>query len=469
MITFIFNNDSKMPMYEQLYKFLRAEIENGRLHSDEKMPSKRKLAIHLKVSTVTVETAYAQLVAEGYLVGVPKSGYFVQIFDSSLLNIAPRLEHTPLTYEKDKVSYEFDFKTNVVDTKLFPFASWTKLAREVLSESSNDLLNVAHPQGSYELRQEIADYLYNFRNIKTTVEHIIVGAGSEYLLGLLIQILGRKSIYAVENPGYNKIYKIFKSNDVITVPVSIDEHGLNMKKLRETDAGIVHITPSHQFPLGIIMPVSRRMSLLKWANESNDRYIIEDDYDSEFRFSGHPIPALQGLDYSGKVIYINAFTKSIAPSLRISYIVLPHNLLEVYKNNFMFYSCTVPNFEQYILSKFMSRGYFERHLSRMRKAYKERRDLFITTVMCSKLGKMVDIIGHDAGLHLLMHIKNGLDEKQLVNKAKAVGIRVYGLSEYYNSPTQDYPQSTVVIGYSGFNSDDIEIALKRLENAWTNN
>jgi GntR family transcriptional regulator/MocR family aminotransferase len=466
MITLLFENKIKVPKYEQLYRFIRKEIENDRLHSNEKMPSKRKLAIHLKISSVTVETAYAQLVAEGYLRTVPKSGYFVQPFESNLLNVTPSTPEMQLPYDKEQVKYEYDFKTNVVDTNLFPFSTWAKLAREVLSESSNELLNVTHPQGSYALRKEIADYLYNFRGIKAMAEQIVVGAGSEYLMGLMIQLLGRKSIYAVENPGYHKIYKIFTSNDVTTVPVSLDEQGLSINKLRETSANIVHITPSHQFPLGIVMPVRRRISLLNWANESSDRYILEDDYDSEFRFSGHPIPALQGLDHSGKVIYINAFTKSLAPSLRISYMVLPPKLLEIYQKNFMFYSCTVPNFEQYTLSKFMSRGYFERHLSRMRNAYKERRDLLITAVHRSKLSESVDIIGSDAGLHLLMHIKNGLDEAQLVAKAKAVSVRVYGLSEYYSFPAQDYPQGTVVIGYSGFNSSDIDTAVARLENAW---
>ncbi|HBL84993.1 MAG: GntR family transcriptional regulator [Clostridiales bacterium GWF2_38_85] len=466
MITFIFDNNIKMPMYEQLYRFIRVEIENGRLHSDEKMPSKRKLAIHLKISTITVETAYAQLVAEGYLRAVQKSGYFVQSYESNLLNVEPFIPETPVIYNESQEKYDYDFKTNVVGTNLFPFTTWAKLAREVLSESRNELLNITHPQGSFLLRKEIADYLYNFRGVKANTEQIVVGAGSEYLMGLIIQLLGRKNIYAVENPGYSKIYKIFQSNDVTTVPVSLDEQGLSVNKLRKTKANVVHVTPSHQFPLGIIMPISRRISLLNWASESSDRYILEDDYDSEFRFAGHPIPALQGLDFLGKVIYINAFTKSLAPSLRISYIVLPPQLLEVYQKRFMFYSCTVPNFEQYILSKFMCKGYFERHLNRMRNAYKERRDLFINAISRSNLADSIDIIGQDAGLHLLMQIKNGLNETQLVNRAKDASVRVYGLSEYYNSVIQNFPKSTVVIGYSGLQPSQIDEAVKRLEKAW---
>ena len=200
MITLIFDNASKIPMYEQLYKFIRSEIVNGRINSDVKLPSKRKLAIHLKISTVTVETAYAQLVAEGYLRAIPKSGYFVERYESNLLNATPYISKSPVIFDQRKVKYDYDFKTNVVDTGLFPFATWAKLGREVLSESSNELLNVTHPQGSYELRKEIIDYLYDFRGVKADAEQIVVGAGSEYLMGLIIQLLGRKSIYAVENP-----------------------------------------------------------------------------------------------------------------------------------------------------------------------------------------------------------------------------------------------------------------------------
>ncbi len=466
MITFLFDHSIKMPMYEQLYKFIRAEIESGRLKPNEKLPSKRKLATHLKISTITVQSAYEQLEAEGYLKIIPKSGHFVQPFESSLLHASYEISTDSPSPDKKEPLYEYDFKTNVVDTELFPFATWAKLTREVLAERSGELLNSTHPQGTYELRKEIADHLYHYRGVKASPEQIVVGAGSEYLMGLLIQLLEQKSIYAIENPGYHKIYKIFQCNRAATVPISLDTQGFSIENLRQTRANIIHITPSHQFPSGIIMPVGRRKSLMNWANEKSGRYIIEDDYDSEFRFSGHPIPALQGMDYSGKVIYINAFTKSLAPSLRISYMVLPPRLLKIYQNKFMFYSCSVSNFEQYILCKFMAGGHFERHLFRMRGAYKERRDFFLDAISCSGLNGNVEIIGDDAGLHLLMKIHNGMDESELIRNASAEGVRVYGLSEYYSFPVANRPESTVVIGYSGFDSIHIHSAVKRLEKAW---
>jgi len=464
MITFIFSHETKTPMYEQLYRFIRNEIENGRLKQDEKLPSKRMLAAHLKISTVTVETAYAQLEAEGYLRTLPRSGYYVQRFGAFPGSRPAPAAEAPRAV--CSVSYDYDFKTNTVAAGLFPFAAWGRIAREVLAEHSSAMLNTSSPRGCGELRGEIADYLYKFRGIRADPAQIVVGAGSEYLTGLLIQLLGKGTVYALENPGYAKVAQIFAANAVETARIELDEQGLSVASLRRTQASGVHVTPSHQFPSGIVMPVGRRLELLEWANEKPGRTIIEDDYDSEFRFAGQPIPALQGLDTSGKVVYINAFTKSLAPSLRIGYVVLPHALAEAYARDYAFYSCTVSNFEQYTLSHFMARGHFERHLGRMRIAYKQRRDAFIGAVGRGGLGNITQIIGADAGLHLLLKVSNGMDETLLVERAKAQGVRVYGLSEYTHGPVPPQNRSTLVIGYSGFETAQLEAAVKRLETAW---
>ncbi len=468
MITLVLDRTSKMPLYEQLYRHIRGDIENGHIRPGEKIPSKRRLAEHLKISTVTVETAYAQLAAEGYLRSMPKSGFFAQPFDSGPLNMkaAAQSKVFPPAADIKPPHYEYDFKTNAVITGLFPFAAWAKLGREVLAESSDELLNITHPQGSMALRSQIADYLYKFRGVNASAEQIVLGAGSEYLTVIILQLLGRQKHYALENPGYGKIRNIFQVNGIQPIAVELDEHGISADELKRTNADVVHVTPSHQFPSGIVMPVGRRLALLKWAGESDVRYILEDDYDSEFRFSGQPIPALQGLDRAGKVIYINAFTKSLAPSLRISYMVLPPRLAELYREKFMFYSCTVPNFEQYTLCKFMQGGYFERHLSRMRCAYKERRDRFINAVSKSALAPVAEIIGADAGLHLLLKISNGMDEAELIARAKTAGVRVNGLTEYYIHPPRQLPRGTLVIGYSALSPSDISAAVERLEKAW---
>ncbi|MDD3693575.1 MAG: PLP-dependent aminotransferase family protein [Oscillospiraceae bacterium] len=466
MVTFMLDRHSKMPLYEQLYRFLKKEIENNRLHANQKMPSKRKLAIHLKISQVTVETAYAQLIAEGYLRSVPKSGYFVEPFESGLIKPVDRIPAVSPKKQTIKQNYLYDFRTNAVDTNLFPFSTWARLGREVLRQSDNEMLNYTHPQGVYALRQEIVRYLYDYRGIKATADQVVMSAGSEYLMGLIIQLLGRNNIFGVENPGYKKICRIFELNQVKVAPLPLDKHGIDIVSLKKSNANVVHVTPSHQFPLGIVMPVSRRTALLNWAHENDKNYILEDDYDSEFRFSGQPIPALQGLDRSGKVIYINAFTKSLAPSLRINYMVLPPALLEVYRKKFKSYSCTVSNFEQYTLGKFMNGGFFERHLNRMRNSYKQRRDILIDKLLQSRFGDKIEVSGQDAGLHLLLNVNNGMNEQQLVQSAKKQGVRVYGLSEYCSFESESIPQSTLVIGYSSIPCTEIEQAVMLLEKAW---
>ena len=466
MITTTLDPANPRPMYQQLYQFIRREIESGRLPAEEKLPSRRKLAAHLKTSLATVGTAYAQLTAEGYIRSVPKSGFYVQSFAVHSFPDGPPAalpEARPGTEPPER--YKYDFQTNLVDTNLFPYSIWARLARKVLSEGGEDILNSADPQGAPVLRREISKYLHDFRGINAHPDQIVVGAGSEYLLGLLIQILGRGKVYGVENPGYPKNSKIYLGNDVEIIPISLDDQGLSAEELEKSGAEIVHITPSHQFPLGMVMPVSRRVALLRWAKEKGGRYILEDDYDSEFRFAGRPIPALQGLDPE-KVIYTNSFTRSLAPSLRISYLVLPPRLLAVYREKYLFYSCPVPGFEQHTLYRFMSGGHFERHLNRMRNAYKERRDSLISAVMKSSLGECVEVIGSDAGLHFLLKVNNGMSEEQLTAMAKAAGVRVYGATEYCVQKTGKCPRSTVVIGYAGFPSEDISPAVRKLEEAW---
>jgi GntR family transcriptional regulator/MocR family aminotransferase len=466
MFTFYIDRKSKVPIYVQLYQFIRSQIENGLMEANEKLPSKRKLSNHLKISQITVDSAYQQLVVEGYIKSVAKSGFYVEEYGNH--DFINNYKHEEPIISKIKEVYIIDFKTNVVDTNLFPNKTWAKLAREVLSENSYEMVNVTNPQGLYELREEIAKYLQEYRGINVHPDQIILGAGSDLLIGLIIQLIGRTSVYAIENPGYSKVYQIFKYYDVTTIPIGLDEYGLKVSELEETKANLVQVTPSHQFPTGSIMPIRRRLELLNWANKDPNHYILEDDYDSEFRFYGQPIPALQGLD-NNKVIYLNTFTKTIAPSLRISYLVLPINLLNKYIINQTYYSCSIPNFDQYILYKFMQGGYFERHINRMRNTYKERLESLIDTLNKSSLADIVKVYGHDAGLHFMLQVNNNMTETEIVNAAKGVGIKVYGLSGYYHLDNSSIPKSTIVIGYSSLTITEIQTAINLLEKVWVNN
>lgn len=466
MLTYILNPQAKTPLYEQLYTAIRQDIVSGTLKSGEKLPSKRQLAAHLKISPVTVETAYGQLLAEGYITSQPKRGYYAAALETPALQTSRptrrEIPSVPDTEPDDGCCY--DLRTNIVDTDCFPFSTWAKLLRETLTEQSSRLLHATAPQGVPALREEICRYLYSFRGIAADPSQIIVGAGSEYLVGLLIQLLGRDKTYALEDPGYPKLYRIFEAGGARVLPVPLDSDGLREDRLRELSPDVVYLTPSHHFPLGVVMPAARRLALLRWAEEDESRYLIEDDYDSEFRYASRPIPALKGLDHADRVIYLNTFAKSLAPSLRIGYVVLPRPLARAFREKLGFYSSTVPSFEQFTLAKFLHSGSFERHVSRSRNLYKTRRDALIHTLESSPLGAFIRLSGSEAGLHLLAHVENGMDEHTLALRARQTGVRLYGLSGHYLKAR--CPEATVLLGYAGIPMEQIPASVQALCAAW---
>ena len=341
MLTYHLKPHDQQPLYEQLYHAVRADIMSGALPGGTRLPSKRQLAANLRVSQITVETAYGQLAAEGYIASAPRRGYFVQEQLAVPVSepqepFAPPLP--PISASEE--TYPYDFRTDFVDNGCFPFSTWARLSRSVLSEYSSALLRATDPCGAAELREEIVRYLHDFRGINVSPDNILIGAGSEYLMHLVIQLLGRDRVYALENPGYRKLYQIFAVNGVTVRPTPLDKHGLRADALAASDASVVYLTPSHHFPLGTVMTAARRLEILRWASEAPDRYIIEDDYDSEFRYASRPIPALGELDRTGRVVYVNTFAKSLAPGLRIGYLVLPNALMARYRERFSRYSST---------------------------------------------------------------------------------------------------------------------------------
>ena len=363
-------------------------------------------------------------------------------------------------------TYPYDFRTDFVDNGCFPFSTWARLSRSVLSEYSSALLRATDPCGAAELREEIVRYLHDFRGINVSPDNILIGAGSEYLMHLVIQLLGRDRVYALENPGYRKLYQIFAVNGVTVRPTPLDKHGLCADALAASDASVVYLTPSHHFPLGTVMTAARRLEILRWASEAPDRYIIEDDYDSEFRYASRPIPALGELDRTGRVVYVNTFAKSLAPGLRIGYLVLPNALMARYRERFSRYSSTVPSFDQHTLAAFMHTGGFERHISRSRKVYQARRDALMAALDRELVDLPHEVSRSEAGLHLLLHMRNGMLEHELIERAKASGVRVYPLSAYYTPPVKP-PRATLVLGYAGLTEQQIDEAAKRLKQAWT--
>lgn len=466
-LTLSFDQNLCKPLYMQLYDHIRNEIRKGLLEDGEKLPSKRSLASHLKISQNTVETAYGQLLAEGFIRSKPKSGYYVSRFEDYPTGTSDSEATGSKEAAREYTSeLAYDFSTNTVDTRFFPFSTWSRITREIIHDENRELLKTSHPQGEASLRMSIAKHLHEHKGVRCTHEQVIIGAGSEYLIGLLVQLLGRDRIYAVEDPGYVKTGMLLKSNGADVVHIGLDREGLNIGELEKSDAKIVHITPSHQFPMGMIMPAKRRMQLLSWAYADKDRYLIEDDYDSEFRFGGRPIPSLQGLDNSDRVIYIGTFSKSLAPSIRIGYLVLPPPLIEEYRKRLMFNSSTVSRFEQQTLARFIKDGHFERHLNRMRKIYKGRKEKLVAEIRKASFGRQAEIIGENAGLHLLLAPRNGMCEEELIEKATAMGIRLRGLSGYFSQGSDTGFKSTVLLGYSNLTEDDISEALALLDLAW---
>lgn len=293
-------------------------------------------------------------------------------------------------------------------------------------------------------------------------EQIIIGAGTEYLHGLLIQLLGNYRIYGVENPGYHKIARIYENMKVEYAKISLDKDGISVRELEEKCVDVIHTSPSHHFPTGIVMPVSRRYELLGWAAKSPDHYIIEDDYDSELRLTGKPFPTLQSIDVSDRVIYMNTFTKTLASTVRISYMVLPLTLTEIFYQKLSFYSCTVSNFEQYTLAKFMENGSFEKHINRLRNYYQTKRDAILQVFQKEPLGKYVTIREEGAGVHFLMQIRTEKSEEEIVTEAKGKGIKLAPLSHYFDGEKDGNFENMYVINYSSVDLTNIEKAAQIL-------
>ncbi|MBQ3105700.1 MAG: PLP-dependent aminotransferase family protein [Lachnospiraceae bacterium] len=459
MLTYSFENRGETTLYEYLYQCIREDIVRYRLSPHQKLPSKRALAKHLNISTVTVENAYGQLVAEGYLYSVPKSGYYVSDLTSAALG--KQNASLPLPLPSPSSEYTADFVNNSIAPDSFPFALWTKLMRATMSDDAKKLMVRSPSAGIMELRSAIAEHLYQFRGITVTPEQIVIGAGTEYLYSLLIQLLGHHKTYAVEDPGYPKIARIYQANHVACVFVPLDENGLSPSLLEQTGADVLHISPSHHFPTGIVMPVSRRYELLSWASKSGDRYIIEDDFDSEFRLLGKPIPPLWSIDVADKVIYMNTFSKTLTSTIRISYMVLPVPLMKKYGQELGFYSCTVSNFEQYTLARFIREGYFEKHINRMRNFYRSQRDLLLDRIRNHPMYPHMEIREEHAGLHFLLKLHTSLTDRELMEIAAGQNIHISCLSQYFRNP-QPSREHILLINYSGITAEAAGEALDRL-------
>ena len=466
MITIPLDNTDTKPFYIQIYEYIRKEILNGNIAAEEKLPSARNLAANLNVSRSTVDTAYDQLVAEGYLDARPRQGYFANHVThlKQIPTSAPQKENNEKN-TKEAPPVRFDFNPDSIDLEHFPYSIWKSIGKNQLDLPSN--FSAGDAKGDLPLRQAIANYLRGSRGVICRPEQIIIGAGTEYLYGILIQLLGFDKKYAIEDPGYHKIAKIYNSHNVDCDYIAMDDSGIRISELEEKNIDVIHISPSHQFPTGITMPIGRRYELLGWASKAPSRYIIEDDYDSEFRLTGQPIPTLQSIDVLEKVIYINTFTKTLASTVRISYMVLPKHLVKAYYAKMQFYSCTVSGFEQYAMAAFLEKGYFERHIRRLLNDYRGQRERICRMFRESPLSQISQIYQDDAGTHFLLHVRTELSDVEIKWAARQRGILVNCLSEYCFADAQKY-RGILVIHYSDMADEILQKVIGALEEIFCN-
>lgn len=500
-------------LYQQIYEYIKEEIRKGKLFAGEKLPSTRSLAEYLQVARSTVDFAYGQLVAEGYVEARPCRGYFVshaeelfhfpadenaQLYKGagkvyaksaaertlweenglSAVSVTERdadagTERKSRTGDGEEMCREdgrealFDFSPHAMSLKDFPFATWKKITKDILVDANSEMFALGDARGDEQLRETIGRYLHSSRGVNCRPEQIIVGAGTDYLFMLLEKILGRHVPIAMEEPTYKRAYRVFQSFAYDIKAIPMDAGGMRVEKLRESGARVAYVMPSHQYPTGIVMPIGRRMELLKWAGETGGRYLIEDDYDSEFRYKGKPIPALQASDRSGRVIYMGTFSKAIAPAIRVGYMVLPERLLPVYKENCGFYACTVSRIDQRILNEFIRNGHFERYLNKMRKIYRGRHDFLLSRL--SGFERDFLISGENAGLHVLLTSRKKIPEKVLIEAAAKEGIKMFGISQDCmgeGSLTGSPFESTVLLGYGAMEERGLAEGTERLKRAW---
>lgn len=437
MLTYELDEKNK---YYSLYSALREDILKGKIACGDKLPSKRALAQNLGVSVMTVQTAYEQLLAEGYIYSRERSGYFV-----ADANVGERTDSVQVkTAVAPRKKYSLDLVSGSPPSELFPFSVWARLMRSVLSGEGEHLLERVPGCGDASLREQIAAYLYRVRGVSVQADRIVVGAGAEYLYGIVVQLLGRDKLYAVENPGYGKISSTYRLNGAECVYIPVRSSGVDCGEVERSGADAIHISPSHQYPTGAVMPVAARIRLIKWARERG-AYIIEDDYDSEFRLSGKPLQSMLGL-CPDRVIYINTFSKTLAPSMRIGYMVLPPDLYAVFDKIFGRSANVVPLFEQKALAAMIGGGYFERHINRLKNYYRGVRAELAQAIASLPFRTEVNDTG--SGLHLTVKFPDASSDEYIKERAESAGIHIKCLTDYLYQPLEGC-KNTAVINYGG--------------------
>jgi GntR family transcriptional regulator/MocR family aminotransferase len=464
----LLDNTINKPIYYQLYEYIKEEILNRNIKGEEKLPSLRKLSQNLHLSKNTIEAAYNQLYAEGYIESIPKVGYKV----IELQTFNKNIEDTSIAEAKfdnfnNEVDYKYDLAPRYIDKSCFNIGVWKRICSSIINNEFESLLHFSDSQGEYELREQIAKYVYESRGVHCHPNQIIVGAGTQYCLGLLCQMLRNNyDTMGMEEPGSNYVRFIFERYKFNIEPIEVHEQGLNVDQLENSKCKVVFTTPSHQFPKGVIMSASNRLQLLNWA-QNNAGIIIEDDYDSEMRFTGKPIPSLKSFDKNDKVIYLGSFSKIFIPTARVSYMILPHKLLTLYIEKYKVYAQTASKLEQLALARFIKEGYLQSHIRKTRKHYFNKYNNITKAVQCYMKDK-VNLISSNAGMRVILEIKTNFTEEQIISRAQNAGINITPISQYYMvyDSCRESDKVKVLLSYKGIPIEDIEPAIKALSDAW---
>ena len=443
---FILNNDGSVPLYRQLYDQIREDVLSGKLPANAKLPSVRDLAVELSTSRNTVEGAYQELHAEGYIYSKHRSGYFVSVLDQDVASLAPPVTARQHGLAPEPSNYRYDFHPARLDPESFPTALWRSCFLDCLRESARDLALYGDPQGEWGLRCSIQHYLERSRGVVCDPDQIVICTGLQQSLDIVAHMLkeGHSSV-AVEDPGYHLPRAVFRNNSFGVVPVGVKSDGLDLEILKSSGSTIAYVTPSHQLPMGYVMPIANRLKLIEWAESGN--LIVEDDYDSELRYHGKPIPSLQGLRPQGNIIYLGTFSKVLSPALRLSYLVLPRSLLASYRGLFQDYFSTVSLLEQRTMAKFMEQGHWGRHVRRMRILYKKKHDILLQAIE-RHFGSSAAVIGQGAGLHVVLQLPEGNPgETEIMCRAEQAGIRLFPFTA--TCASGESASTRILLGFGG--------------------
>lgn len=474
--------DGSEPLYMQLYRYFCAEIQNRRMPSGTRLPSVRALSSFLHVSKTTVESAYHQLLAEGYIESRERSGFYVvdvawdrpvstghgerrgTVISKSSGLAAKKETRAEAAQGMAPVPIRYDFHQARVDADHFPFEVWRRYANQCMREENRSVLYYGDRQGEPQLREEIARYLRRARGVHASAEQIVIGAGTQVMIMLLGCLLGAHGqAVAMEEPGYQGVRTVFHHLGFQVCPIRLEEDGISIEQLRASGARLVYISPSHQDPTGIVMPYAKRLKLLQWAAQT-EGYIFEDDYDGEFRYSGRPIPSLQGLDTEGRVIYLGTFSKALLPSIRMSYMVLPEHLLSFYHEQMSEFDQSASRIHQQTLALFMKNGDWERHIRKMRTLYRKKHDAMLKLLQ-EELGGHIRITGQDAGMSVTVEVKSAVTSMQLTQVAAQAGIKVYPTDHKWMNPA-DKGLPTFQFGFGGQKMEEIEAGIRLLREVW---